>query len=363
MGRVSDRDREWMREAQALSRVRAVAADTLHVSPRRLMVVGILSVAILTALFLTGTFTAIRIIDEASVATETERASIALAREFGEGAAADAETADLLDHAYSLSGARFTAAERLAPDEISVALPAADRRSADDVVLAWTPRRYGSEVFEIVAPFRITVAGLAFLVIAFVLYRLHRLARELDHRRMLAHELASRDVLTGLRNRLTFDQELRDVFAGETPHPMALLFLDLDAFKPINDTLGHAAGDELLRQVGSRLAALVGKSDTLARLGGDEFAIIRREGLDREQLDALAAEMEDALAQPFILEGVPATIGVSIGIAVVPEMARNSNDLVRAADTALYRAKAEGGSRHSFATLFVPRPALRRRAA
>ena len=109
------------------------------------------------------------------------------------------------------------------------------------------------------------------------------------------------------------------------------------------------AGDQLLRMAGERLTATVDATDSVARLGGDEFAVLRHGSASRGELIALAVRIRAALSAPFPHDGTLATIGVSIGIAVAPEMAKTAEALVRAADVALYRAKAEGETHYAFA--------------
>jgi len=167
--------------------------------------------------------------------------------------------------------------------------------------------------------------------------------------------LAQHDVLTGLPNRALFAARLDEALAGAARGaPAALLCLDLDRFKAVNDTLGHAAGDALLRAVAGRLLAQAREGDTVARLGGDEFAIIQT-GLGRSaDAEALATRLIEALSAPFEVQGDRASIGVSIGIALLPQDAATAAEAQRHADLALYRAKAEGRNRyHRFA------PALR----
>jgi diguanylate cyclase (GGDEF)-like protein len=342
-----------------LGRLRAVAADRSK-TPAKLMAVGVIGVLVLATLFMTGTFTAIAFIDSASIVAEQERATVALDRVLAdEGAAPDAGTAERLRQDYMLRDARIAEPGTLRPREVSIAIPGANS------VLAWTPRRFASDAFDRIAPVRMGLAALTVACIGFILMKLHAVAGDLEARRVLAQELASRDALTGLKNRLTFDQELRDAFArGLQPsQPFALLYLDLDAFKSVNDTLGHMAGDELLRMAGERLTAAVETGDSVARLGGDEFAVLHHGSIDRPELVALAVRIRAALSTPFPLDGTLATIGVSIGIAIAPEMANTAEALVRAADVALYRAKAEGETHYAFATPARKPASFERRSA
>jgi diguanylate cyclase (GGDEF)-like protein len=158
---------------------------------------------------------------------------------------------------------------------------------------------------------------------------------------------ALHDSLTGLPNRALFLDRLEhalDRAEGGDPS-VAVLFLDLDRFKTVNDSLGHAAGDELLIGVGARIAANVRPSDTAARLGGDEFAVLLEDSRDKSDAARLADRLATALREPFVLHGKEVFIGASIGIACG---ARHGQDLLRYADLAMYRAKATGHARYEF---------------
>ncbi|MCS6877364.1 MAG: EAL domain-containing protein [Geminicoccaceae bacterium] len=159
-----------------------------------------------------------------------------------------------------------------------------------------------------------------------------------------ARYLASHDPLTGLANRARFGQSLEERLAlnARSDRRLAVFLLDLDRFKDVNDTLGHAAGDELLRIAAARLSAELRASDVLARLGGDEFAILVPDLAEAEQALALAGRLLRALAEPFAIEKQTVRAGGSIGIALAPEHGRSAGDLLRNADIALYRAKALG---------------------
>lgn len=159
--------------------------------------------------------------------------------------------------------------------------------------------------------------------------------------------LANHDPLTGLANRTRFLEELSQVI--ETGNHPSLLYLDLDRFKPVNDTYGHHVGDQLLQAVARRLRSATREEDRIARLGGDEFAIIRGSSTDRAELQATAERLVQALGQPFSIDGHRVRIGVSIGIAVAPEDGDTAEQLTRNADQAMYRAKNEGRHRYCFA--------------
>jgi diguanylate cyclase (GGDEF)-like protein len=157
----------------------------------------------------------------------------------------------------------------------------------------------------------------------------------------IAH-MAHHDPLTGLANRVLLRTHMEIALASPRRQGdgFALLLIDLDRFKPVNDTFGHAAGDELLRGVAQRLAACVRETDVVARLGGDEFAILQVTE-DRESVEALARRVIEVVSAPYLLAGRPATVGASIGIARSADSAQ-VEQLLHNADLALYRVKAEG---------------------
>ena len=163
-------------------------------------------------------------------------------------------------------------------------------------------------------------------------------------------KLAYYDPLTGLANRALFRREINDVLTrfGRTGSPAALLLLDLDRFKEVNNSLGHAAGDELLGKVAHLISRKLENNHFLARLGGDEFAIIVPELTDRSAVQKLAMEVITAMSAPIMLERGEVNIGTSIGIATMPRDGTTLNDLLRNADLALYRAKEEGRGRFKF---------------
>ena len=163
--------------------------------------------------------------------------------------------------------------------------------------------------------------------------------------------MAHHDLLTGLVNRALFMEKIEEAGTrlqrrGEV---FTVFMLDLDRFKDVNDSLGHHTGDELLKEAARRLKSSLRESDTLARLGGDEFAIIQAgENNQREAAIALAIRIIDSLIEPFEIEGRKLNISTSIGITVAPEDGTDSNELIKKADMALYRAKAEGRNGYSF---------------
>jgi diguanylate cyclase (GGDEF)-like protein/PAS domain S-box-containing protein len=162
--------------------------------------------------------------------------------------------------------------------------------------------------------------------------------------------LAHHDVLTDLPNRALLHERMEEAIAGmrDGGRRMAILMLDLDRFKEVNDTLGHPIGDALLKSVTARLRACVRESDTIARLGGDEFAILQRVSDPFTESTALAKRIQEEISAPFDIQGHNVVIGTSIGIVIAPENGSTSDELMKNADLALYRAKSEGRGTHRF---------------
>jgi diguanylate cyclase (GGDEF)-like protein len=162
------------------------------------------------------------------------------------------------------------------------------------------------------------------------------------------HDLAYRDPLTGLANRAHFMARLHDAISSTSQRgtQVAVLFLDLDDFKLINDSLGHAAGDELLRTIADRLRTCVRDGDLVARLGGDEFTILLESVETSSEAQTLAEQIADELRRPLAVEERVLTLGASVGIAVLDDTHTDADagELLRAADLALYAAKARGKS-------------------
>jgi diguanylate cyclase (GGDEF)-like protein/PAS domain S-box-containing protein len=185
--------------------------------------------------------------------------------------------------------------------------------------------------------------------IAYMAIRVNITARKLAEAEIAY--MACHDALTGIGNRAVLQEKLEEALARlrRRQETFAVLLLDLDGFKHVNDTLGHAAGDELLKELAGRLKSSLRETDVLTRLGGDEFAIIQSsEANQREAVIALAVRVLEIVARPFELDGQNVTIGTSIGIALAPEDAANSGDLLKKADLALYCVKSKGRNNFRF---------------
>jgi diguanylate cyclase (GGDEF)-like protein len=181
----------------------------------------------------------------------------------------------------------------------------------------------------------------------------HQLVTELRRAREVGRHLAHHDTLTDLPNRQAFRSRLRQELANARRHgrQVAVLFIDLDRFKHINDTLGHGVGDRLLQEVARRLRSCVRETDLAARRGGDEFNLILTDIRRGQDAARVARKVQAALALPFRLEGNEFYTSASIGISVYPADGRDIDTLVKHADIAMYQAKEQGGCTHRF---FLP---------
>ncbi len=160
---------------------------------------------------------------------------------------------------------------------------------------------------------------------------------------------AAVDNLTGLPTRLFFENHLQEAAkkCEAKASRLAVLFIDLDGFKPVNDTFGHSSGDRVLEQVGQRLKALARGSVAAARVGGDEFLLLTSRASDRDAVARLAERLIDVLSQPYKIDGREVAISCSVGIALYPDKC-HPNKLIARADAAMYAAKRAGGARHCF---------------
>ena len=163
-------------------------------------------------------------------------------------------------------------------------------------------------------------------------------------------ELAERDALTGLANRKALRDRLVERLAGaaRTGQATAVLYLDLDRFKAVNDTLGHPLGDALLQKVAARLKGALGDGDVVARLGGDEFAVIQSDAPQPAAATKLALRLVDLIGRAYAIDGHMLHIGASVGVAIAPNDGLEPDLLLKNADLALYRAKAEGRGCYRF---------------
>ncbi|KFL32007.1 hypothetical protein JP75_06350 [Devosia riboflavina] len=235
-----------------------------------------------------------------------------------------------------------------AKPQTDASLPILNAQGQTLAWLTWQPEHPGARLVGAAMPALLAALVIGIIIVGLLLRSLRSALFQLQAEREEAHHRAQHDPLTGLGNRALFRGRLGELLqhTPECSPRFAVLELDLDKFKQVNDTLGHQAGDEMLVEVGTRIKSLLRPEDTLIRLGGDEFAIIQPNIADHREPQALAQAIIDALTQPVSLAAGTATIGVSIGIATAPDMARSEADLIRFADDALYRAKNGGRNRY-----------------
>jgi diguanylate cyclase (GGDEF)-like protein len=242
----------------------------------------------------------------------------------------------------AIAGMHYTgmAAAQFAPD--SICLAAGTRGGLDNATLAF-----------IVGLGTMSVLALTLVISAFdAHFAAHtaRLADSLQAANDQLRNIALHDKLTGLPNRFLLDDRLEQAVyrAGRNGGRFALLFVDLDRFKPVNDSFGHRIGDELLKSVAQRLKDCVRKGDTVARTGGDEFVIVLNEMGKSADAASVSGKVLEALTRPFHIEGNELGISCSIGISVFPEDGGDITTLMINADKAMYHAKKTGRSNFQF---------------
>jgi len=242
-----------------------------------------------------------------------------------------------LSSKYRIDDARFV---RRAGS--GAAMPVRSNEGVTLGYLAWSPFQPGSQVAQRLAPALALALLVIGTVIAALLWRNWRARIELEASRAHAEHLAFHDPLTGLPNRALFDERLGLALRrGRRDAALAVLLLDLDRFKNINDTFGHQVGDALIRDFGARFSVLLREGDMVARFGGDEFAVLIEDAAQAE-IETLCRRLLNAVQRPFAVPGGEAHVGVSIGVAIAPATGGDSTELTRQADIALYRAKEDG---------------------
>ncbi|WP_346912908.1 diguanylate cyclase domain-containing protein [uncultured Roseibium sp.] len=215
---------------------------------------------------------------------------------------------------------------------------------------SWESRALGSSIWPTVIPI-VLALSLLLAVLAFgIAWRIGRLTSSLQASERQNHHLAMHDTLSGLANRLQFNRVLKSATANLPASPFAIIHCDLDKFKSVNDTYGHAAGDTVIKAVAQRMAEIVGKGGLVARLGGDEFVILHRSFTDHGRLTLLSGQLIGAVEAPIPLDnGETAEIGLSIGIVTAPDCGSTPEGLMAAADDALYYSKENGRGQAAFA--------------
>ena len=180
-------------------------------------------------------------------------------------------------------------------------------------------------------------------------------SRDVTERKMLEQKLAdmaTHDFLTGLPNRILLNDRFQVALAqaNRNNYKLGIMSLDLDHFKEVNDTMGHAVGDELLKAVGVRLSNILRSSDTVARMGGDEFLLLLQEIHYPEDAILIAEKIIDSCKEPLRINGFELHISTSIGIAIYPDNGEDMDTLMRKSDAAMYFSKRHGGMQYKVFT-------------
>lgn len=303
-------------------------------------------VLLLSAALLIGTaLQVVHSIDQADLEAERLRAGNAIdAMTMADGPLTEA-SAVMLGRIAGLHDAHLAAKASDSPGMQQIPLLGAQGPSGS--YLVWTRTGLGNRIFLQFAPIRLPIIAGMLLTVLVVLLRTLRIVGDIERQRRLAHVQSRQDALTGLANRLALDGRMTELTMAGTR--FSVIGLDLDRFKHINDAFGHAAGDTVLREIGTRLAALMEPQDLLARVGGDEFVMLRVSRPDIAALTELARQSIAAVEQPIRIDGRTMTVGVSLGIVPPVATAHLPAALVDMADAALYRAKSRPGSAFNFA--------------
>jgi len=233
---------------------------------------------------------------------------------------------------------------KVGPPIVSAAVATLVLTNFATVTIVRDDTQSGVELFGTIWPIALTSAVAVTLVMSFLYRSIVDLVRELEEREAAAQHLALHDQLTSLANRALLEDRLSQALTRyrRTGEQVALLMLDLDRFKQVNDTLGHNAGDKLVQEVGERLRSLVRETDTVARIGGDEFAIVQISPKGEADVRRLCERIIEVIRRPFQIGDREARVGVSIGAVFATKDVCEASELLRKADITMYRAKAAG---------------------
>ncbi|MBV2186761.1 MAG: EAL domain-containing protein [Rhizobium sp.] len=246
-----------------------------------------------------------------------------------------------LETEYDFANMHFSLSGEMATDKASLPLVMNDGGIIGYVI--WEPYRPGMAFLQSIAPVLVAILVCLVVVVGIFIGMLYRRVVANREQEQRIRYLATHDSLTGLLNRASFEAQLDAALVpGEgKPPQLAILYLDLDRFKPINDTLGHPAGDSVIREVGARIAKLLPPGASLCRVGGDEFNVLV--SFDEiEWVEALCGSIVHSVGEAIDIDGQSAFVGISIGVALSPLHGTDRAELTRKADVALYSAKASG---------------------
>lgn len=251
---------------------------------------------------------------------------------------------DKMSERLAISGLRVVKGEGTALNVPSYS-PVGNNFTDGPFVVTWTPNSPGPYILNAALPRVLVLSLLAAVSLGFIAFRFGAVVRALQHSEAANRFLAKHDGLTGLVNRIGLDEHLHAYLAEAGEVPFAVLALDLDKFKAVNDRHGHAAGDAVLTAVSNRFRARVGRGGVVARLGGDEFLVLIRDARSTAEVMSIAHGLVLDAQQPVEFENLPLCVGCSAGVAIFPYHAVNARGIIQAADMALYAAKNGGRNR------------------
>ncbi|MCG6856495.1 MAG: EAL domain-containing protein [Salaquimonas sp.] len=258
----------------------------------------------------------------------------------------DGSLLDELNRDYLFQGPRFSWHNLHGSNEATHPINYADGDTFGYFI--WQPYRPGAAVLKQITPVLIGVAVLALgTIIGFMVVVRSRSVKLQASEDRIRH-MALHDPLTGLPNRAFFDEYVDQALETASDRCFALLYLDLDRFKQVNDSLGHPAGDELIKEFGARLKSLVRHGDLVARIGGDEFTILFTDVDGNTEVKSLCERIIDLVRKPFDIDGNTVFIGVSVGVTLAPQDGTDRIELLRKSDVALYHSKSTGRGRYAF---------------
>ncbi|PKR51994.1 bifunctional diguanylate cyclase/phosphodiesterase [Thalassospira marina] len=264
-----------------------------------------------------------------------------------------------LERKYLFEHLRFSSVNDAVGAENTYPMITSDGRTIGYFV--WQPYRPGSTVMAYISPMLVVLSvGLVMIVFGFMTLMHRRLSSQYATEAKMRH-MVMHDSLTGLPNRVHFNQRVDEELEQLDPagkSGIALLFLDLNGFKQVNDSFGHTLGDKLIYEFGRRLTSLSRERDAVARVGGDEFTLMLTGIRQREDVERFCRRLIELARMPFNIEGQQLFVGLSVGYAFAPEHGCDRNELLRKADVALYHAKMNG--RNDFAGFDVEMDVLLR---
>jgi len=253
-----------------------------------------------------------------------------------------------IGNALHFDALKFGPAEKgqLKPDAMTISSAYGEKLGT----LEWTSRHPGPAVWHVIVPLILVLALVFSAVAVSIAIKIGRVSEKLELSEQQNKLLALRDSLTGLSNRLHFNMLVDDMVTEAERHPFAVMACDLDRFKAVNDTFGHAAGDLVIQNVAERLKQIVGTLGVVTRIGGDEFIVLIDAFWDAPRLKILSQDIVRAVVQPIDLKnGNTAEVGISIGIVISDRQECTKEALMHSADQALYVAKAKGRGQSIFA--------------